>query len=103
MVDEPASEPIAPGAASPVAGSTPVVQELAPVISAIAEDLGVPADSLQVNTVESRTWPDSSLGCPQPDMLYAQVVTPGYLILVEVSGERFEYHADERGNLVRCP
>ncbi|MBW3633099.1 MAG: ferritin-like domain-containing protein [Chloroflexi bacterium] len=103
MLDEPASEPVAPGAASPVPGSTPVPQEIAPVITAIAEDLDVPASSLQVITVEPREWPDSSLGCPQPDMLYAQVITPGYLILVEVSGERFEYHADERGNIVRCP
>ena len=103
MLDEPASEPVATGAASPVAGSIPIPQEIAPVITAIAEDLDVPASSVQVVTVEPRDWLDSSLGCPQPDMLYAQVITPGYLILVEVSGERFEYHADERGNIVLCP
>ena len=102
-LDEPASEPVAPGAASPVAGSTPIPQEIAPVITAIAEDLDVPASSLQVIAIEPRDWPDSSLGCPLPDMLYAQVMTPGYLILVEVSAGRFEYHADERGNIVRCP
>ena len=103
LLDEPASDPVTPGAASPVAGSIPIPQEIAPVITAIAEDLDVPASSLQVITVEPRDWPDTSLGCPEPDMLYAQVITPGYLILVEVSGERFEYHADERGNIVRCP
>ena len=103
MLDEPASAPVTPGAASPVAGSIPVPQEIAPMITAIAEDLDVPANSIQVVTVEPRDWPDSSLGCPQPDMLYAQVITPGYLILVEVSGDRFEYHTDERGNIVRCP
>ncbi len=102
-LDEPASEPVVPGSASPVAGSTPIAQEIAPVISAIAADLDVPPTSLQVVTVEPHDWPDSSLGCPQPDMLYAQVITPGYVIVVEVSGERFEYHTDERGNIVRCP
>ena len=103
MLDQPASEPVAPGAASPAAGSIPIPQEIAPVIAAIAKDLDVPATSLHVITVEPRDWPDSSLGCPRPDMLYAQVITPGYVILVEVSGERFEYHTDERGNIVRCP
>jgi hypothetical protein len=103
ILDEPAGEPVAPAAASPVAGSVPIPQEIAPVTRAIAEDLDVPASSMQVITVEPRNWPDSSLGCPQPDMLYAQVVTPGYSIVVEVSDERFEYHADERGNIVRCP
>ena len=102
MLDEPASEPVVP-AASPVAGSIPIPQAIAPVITAIAEDLDVPPSSLRVIAVEPRDWPDSSLGCPQPDMLYAQVITPGYLILVEVSGERFEYHTDERGNIVSCP
>jgi hypothetical protein len=63
----------------------------------------VPPESVQVITIESRDWPDTSLGCPQPDMLYAQVITPGYLVLVEVSGERIEYHTDERGTVVRCP
>ena len=53
--------------------------------------------------MEPRNWPDSSLGCPQPDKLYAQVVTPGYLVVVDVSGERIEYHTDERGTVVRCP
>ena len=70
--------------------------------AAIAEDLGVTPQTVQVVTIEPRDWPDSSLGCPQPDMLYAQVVTPGYG-LVEVSGERIEYHTDERGTVVRCP
>ena len=77
--------------------------ETAPLIAAIAADLGVPPETVQVVTMEPRDWPDSSLGCPQPDMLYAQVVTPGYLVLVEVSGERIEYHTDERGTVVRCP
>jgi len=100
---EPASEPVAPAAASPVAETPALTQEIAPVIEAIAGDLGVPADSLRVIAVESRTWPDSSLGCPQPDTLYAQVVTRGYVVLIESAGEEIEYHSDERGNIVRCP
>jgi hypothetical protein len=76
--------------------------DAAPVIAAIAADLGVPPESVQVITMEPQVWSDSSLGCPEPDMLYAQVVTPGYLVLVEVSGERIEYHTDEAGTVVRC-
>ena len=40
---------------------------------------------------------------PLPQLLYAQVITPGYLVVVEVSGERIEYHTDELGTVVRCP
>jgi hypothetical protein len=88
----------------PPAAATPEISgETAPLIAAIAADLGVPRETVQVVTMEPRDWPDSSLGCPQPDMLYAQVVTPGYLVLVEISGEQIEYHTDERGSVVRCP
>ena len=88
----------------PPAASTPIASgETALVIAAIAEDLAVPPETVQVVSTEPRNWPDSSLGCPKPDMLYAQVVTPGYLVLVDVSGERIEYHTDERGTVVRCP
>jgi hypothetical protein len=88
----------------PAVAGTPVAPgETAWLTTAIAEDLGVPPETVQVVSVEPRNWPDTSLGCPQPDMLYAQVVTPGYLVLVDVSGKRIEYHADERSTVVRCP
>jgi hypothetical protein len=87
----------------PLAAATPGASgETAALIAAIAADLGVPPESVHVVSMEPRSWPDSSLGCPQPDMLYAQVVTPGYLVLVDVSGEQVEYHTDERGTVVRC-
>ena len=89
---------------TPSMAGTPVASAAAaPVIAAIAADLGVSPESVQLITFESRDWPDSSLGCPQPDMLYAQVVTPGYLVVVEVAGERIEYHTDKRGTVVPCP
>ena len=85
------------------AGTPGATSNTAWLTGAIADDLGVPPETVQVVSVEPRNWPDTSLGCPQPDMLYAQVVTPGYLVLVDVSGERIEYHTDERGTIVRCP
>ena len=102
-LEESAAASAAPVADPPAAGAAVVTQDMASLLPAIAQDLDVPVDAVQVLSVESRNWPDSSIGCPQPEMLYAQVVTPGYLVLVEVSGEPFEYHADDRGNVVRCP
>lgn len=64
--------------------------------------LGPAAGQLSVERVEMREWPNSALGCPQPDMMYAQVITPGYLIVVSGGGKRFEYHTDLRGRAVMC-
>lgn len=93
----------APAAGTPVGGTpVPGAPGLAPVLAAIAADRNVPETAVQVLSFEPRTWPDSSLGCPQPGQVYLDVLTPGYLAVVEIDGQRFEYHADERGNLVRC-
>ena len=55
----------------------------------------------QINLVDAKAvvWPDSSLGCPQPGMAYADVITPGYLIILNADDKEYEYHAS-RGSLV---
>lgn len=95
---EPEAEPSATPEATPVANSA----SRPPFIDAIARELGVPPSEVRVLRLEQRDWPDTSLGCPQPDTMYAQVITPGYLVEVEVGGQKIEFHTDERGNVVRC-
>ncbi|MGH2534451.1 MAG: hypothetical protein ACRDJW_19460 [Thermomicrobiales bacterium] len=85
--------------------TTPAADQPAAVDAALADaaaQLGVDAAELTVTTVEAREWPDASLGCPKPDEVYAQVITPGYLIVVEAAGQALEYHGDEHGNVVLC-
>ncbi|MBI3958511.1 MAG: hypothetical protein HY328_06855 [Chloroflexi bacterium] len=62
------------------------------------------AESVQVVSVEGVDWSDSSLGCPQAGMMYAQVITPGYKIVLESGGRTYEFHTalDPAGPLVRC-
>jgi hypothetical protein len=69
---------------------------------------GASQSDLGVVRVEAREWGDSSLGCPQPGFFYAQVITPGFLVLLTVSGQvgqparQLEYHTDMRGRAVLC-
>lgn len=83
----------------------PVVERL---IQRAKEDLAawrrVRVDEIQVAQVEAVTWPDSSLGCPKPGYMYAQVLTPGYRIVLSAQGRTYEYHtaSDPEGPLVRC-
>ena len=73
------------------------------VRQAVAQRLGVDAESVVVQSVKSREWPDSSLGCPQRGAVYLQVITPGYLIVVEAGGKKLEYHTNKSGvALVLC-
>jgi hypothetical protein len=64
--------------------------------------LATGAGDIHVQQVEARQWPDSSLGCPRQGVMYSQVVTPGYLVVVSAAGKQLEYHADSRGRIVFC-
>lgn len=60
----------------------------------VAGQLGIEREALHIQSVEAVQWPDASLGCPQPDMVYAAVITPGYLVMVERAGELYAVHTD---------
>lgn len=69
----------------------------------LAARLDIPTDQVTVVSVEFVQWRDSSLGCPQPGMVYAQVITPGYRIVLEAEGILFEYHtAKDRDSAFLC-
>jgi hypothetical protein len=61
---------------------------------ALAQQIGVPAESVEVRSVAAVNWPDTSLGCAEPDMMYAQVITPGFLMLLDAGGRVHEVHSD---------
>ena len=68
----------------------------------LAERSSIPASEIKAIETKEVFWPDASLGCPQPDIAYAQIPTPGYLIMLVYSGNEFEYHADTHGNTLYC-
>jgi|WetSurMetagenome_2_1015567.scaffolds.fasta_scaffold844843_1 hypothetical protein len=46
-----------------------------------------------VKSAEVIDWGDTSLGCPKEGMIYAQIITPGYKIMLSAEGKDFDYHA----------
>lgn len=67
-----------------------------------AQRLGVDAGQVRVVRAVEVTWRDASLGCPQPGRLYAQVLTAGVLVELDVDGARYEYHARRGGEPFWC-
>lgn len=69
-----------------------------------AKDANVAPDQVLVRVIERVEWNDASLGCPKPGRMYAQVITPGYRIVVEAGDQVIEYHTNmnPEGPLVRC-
>lgn len=85
---------------------TPYFPGLQDLIKKAKEDLAirlsVSVEEISVKEAVKVIWRDSSLGCPQIGMLYAQVLTPGYLILLEYADKDYEYHAADGPNIIYC-
>ncbi len=59
-------------------------------------------DAAVIVSVTAQEWPDSALGCPQPGMMYQQVITPGYLVVLKSAGKLHHVHTDSSGRAVVC-
>ena len=96
---KPSAPPTAlPGSRAVKPGTDPVaLQETNAAIDDLSKRTGIPKSDIKVVSVEAVEWPDASVGCPQPDKMYAQVVTPGYLIILEAGGQTYEYHSAGAG------
>jgi hypothetical protein len=46
-----------------------------------------------VANIHQTDFPDPSLGVPEPGEVYAQMLTPGYVIELVANGETYAYHA----------
>ena len=68
----------------------------------LAQRKGVAKEKIVLIRVEYVDWPDTSLGCPEPGKVYAQVITPGYRILLSDGQEEHEYHSDKGNRVVYC-
>ena len=97
-----------PALSSPGPSSAPVTGEVpAAIVDAaraqLAEAIGAdPAAAATIVVAEAVTWPDGSLGCPEPGMMYTQQLVPGYRLVFEVDGTSYDFRASEGGELRRC-
>ncbi len=85
---------------------TPTDLGLQGLIEAAKDDLAQRLNILvsQINLVEAKAvlWPDASIGCPQPGMLYKQVPYDGALIILQVETVSYEYHNGGNRGLFLC-
>ncbi len=50
----------------------------------LAQRLGIEEESIDAHLMWPVVWPDTSLGVRDPDMMYAQVLVPGSVVLLKV-------------------
>jgi hypothetical protein len=67
-------------------------QAISVATQAASKQLNLPAEQFSVQQAQAVDWPNSSLGCPQPGMMYLQVITPGFKVLLKAGAEVYPVH-----------
>jgi hypothetical protein len=92
----------APVATPPI--ETDVPQEIMlELLAEVALQAGVDPAQVRIERAEEVTWSDPSLGCPDPDLGYAQVITPGYWVVLEAGGQLYDWRMATTGIPILCP
>jgi hypothetical protein len=66
----------------------------------LASRLAVRVDEVSIVSVQAQDWPDACLGLAEAGQMCAQVITPGYLVVLKANEDLYEYRTDQTGNLV---
>ena len=78
--------------AGPVDAATAAIEALAAVSGRTAEEI-------KVVSVSPMEWPDACLGLPEAGEACAEVITPGYVVTLDLDGDVSVYRTDEGTNV----
>lgn len=90
----------------PLAHSEPKTKELPPniqsvVLNDISQRTSRDIAAFRITEAEEHTWSDSCLGLSEPDEFCAQMLTPGWQVIVTDGKQEWVYRTDSSGNLVK--
>jgi hypothetical protein len=69
--------------------------------AALAAQLGIEDLAIRRVAVTPQQWPDACLGVARAGQMCAQVITPGWIIVMETGGRQYTAHTDQEGTQVR--
>jgi hypothetical protein len=69
--------------------------------SVLAQQLQLPVGGVEAREVSAVEWPDSGIGCGAPGGLYAQVITPGFRVVLAAAQKIYRVHVGG-GRAVVC-
>lgn len=86
---------------TPFAGEIPP-ELLEGLLADLAARLEISTEEITIIHSQVVEWNDSSLGCPQPGMVYLQVVTPGFRAVLSAQDQLYDYHTDTNAKYILC-
>jgi hypothetical protein len=61
----------------------------------LTEELGIDPGQIEVRAFFRMNWSNTSLGCPKKGMVYAQVIVPGYRVILRVNDQEYTVHVGD--------
>jgi hypothetical protein len=100
----PTASPVTPVDTSVVSIDPAVAAIATAAVADLARRLAIDEAGIEVLRAEPVTWPDGSLGCPQPGMMYTQALVKGAQVILAVESRTrvFDYHAGSDAHPFLC-
>jgi hypothetical protein len=67
----------------------------------LSDLLNITIDQIEVVSATHVQWRDECLGISSPSSVCPQVITPGWVIVLQVEDQEYTFHTDETGGRVR--
>ena len=67
----------------------------------LSEELSLSVEEIDYVSHEREDWPDACLGLGGVDEICAQVITPGWRVVLRAGGREYVFRADQNGEVVR--
>jgi hypothetical protein len=81
----------------------PLAEVVDEAVGDLAARLRADRSEIEVLRFEEVTWPDGSLGCPQPGEFYTQATVDGYRVVLGFDDRVYLYHAGGDAEPFLCP
>lgn len=85
----------------PITGQVPAAL-LEEIIADASDRTGVEPAAIVTVQAQVVTWPDGSLGCPEPDVAYTQALVPGYWVVLDAGDTMLDYRVGRAGSFILC-
>lgn len=69
-------------------------------ITQLSQELNITTEEIDISELSQVDWPDACLGIPLEGQACAQVITPGFRVLLEVDGQQYEFRSNQDGTLL---
>lgn len=70
-------------------------------ITALSGHLNLPVDKITLVSTETVTWPDGCLGIVRMGVMCTQAEVPGFKIILEANGQKYEFHTNQDGSVAQ--